>query len=66
MLYQGSMAALALTVATLGGAIAPALAFDDAKYPEWKGQWSRAPIPGVRGNPSFDRASRAGAARRCR
>ena len=54
MLHQGSMAALALTVAALCGAIAPALAFDDAKYPEWKGQWSRAPIPGVRGNPSFD------------
>jgi len=32
----------------------PARAWDDAKYPDWKGQWSRAPIPGVGGNPSYD------------
>jgi hypothetical protein len=53
MLYRSSMAAFVLT-AMLCGAIAPALAFDDAKYPDWKGQWSRAPVPGVSGNPSYD------------
>ena len=31
-----------------------AQAFDDAKYPNWKGQWSRVIVPGVRGQPSFD------------
>jgi hypothetical protein len=52
MLDRSSIAAIA--VVALCGSIAPALAFDDAKYPDWKGQWSRAPVPGVSGNPSFD------------
>ena len=50
---RGSIAAIAVTAA-LCASIAPALAFDDAKYPDWKGQWSRAPVPGVSGNPSYD------------
>jgi hypothetical protein len=29
-------------------------AFDDAKYPNWKGQWSRVVIPGVGGQGAFD------------
>jgi hypothetical protein len=29
-------------------------AFDEAKYPDWKGQWSRVPVRGLVGNPSFD------------
>jgi hypothetical protein len=29
-------------------------AFDDALYPNLKGQWNRAPIPGVTGQPDFD------------
>jgi hypothetical protein len=50
---RGSIAAIAVTAA-LCASITQALAFDDAKYPDWKGQWSRAPVPGVSGNPSYD------------
>jgi hypothetical protein len=46
--------AAATLVAALCLGIAGAHAFDDAKYPQWKGQWTRAPIPGVSGNPSYD------------
>jgi hypothetical protein len=42
------MAALGLAFA----AALPAHAFDDAKYPDWKGQWLRAGAGG--GNPPFD------------
>jgi len=31
-----------------------AQAFDDARYPNWKGQWSRVTVPGVGGQPAFD------------
>lgn len=41
-------------VAALGVGTAPARAFDETKYPDWKGQWTRVPVPGVRGQPSFD------------
>ena len=34
----------------LGGA----QAFDDSEYPNFKGQWRRMPVPGVRGQISFD------------
>jgi hypothetical protein len=34
---------------TTGGA----RAFDDAKYPNLKGQWTRAPFPGT-GQPAYD------------
>jgi len=47
------IAAIAVS-GVLCAAAAPARAFDDAKYPDWKGQWSRAPVPGVTGNPSYD------------
>jgi hypothetical protein len=33
---------------------AGASAFDETKYPDWKGQWSRVPVAGLKGNPSFD------------
>jgi len=47
------LSAISLCSALCAG-VAGARAFDDAKYPEWKGQWTRAPIPGVSGNPSYD------------
>src|SRR5215203_2234559 len=34
--------------------IAIAEAHDESKYPDWKGQWSRVPVPGITGNPSWD------------
>ena len=52
MLYRDSIRAIAQAAAfliTLSGAHA----FDDAKYPNLKGQWDRFPIP-VPGQPSFD------------
>jgi hypothetical protein len=33
-----------------------ALAFDDAKYPDWKGIWARARVPGAVGQPPHDPA----------
>src|SRR5882672_1159947 len=41
------LAALAMTTAA-------AQAFDDAKYPNLKGQWTRAPVPGGIGQPAYD------------
>jgi hypothetical protein len=40
MLFRGSIAAAALTAALLTATAAQA--FDDAKYPDLKGQWQRA------------------------
>jgi hypothetical protein len=49
------LAALALTVlAALAMTVAGARAFDDAKYPNLKGQWTRAPVPGATGQPTYD------------
>jgi hypothetical protein len=50
----------AAIVAALCAPIPGALAFDDAIYPDWKGQWTRAPVPGVAGNPSYDRSKPRG------
>ena len=53
MLYRSSTAALALA-GTLTAAVA-AQAADDAKYPNWKGQWAQILTPGVGGqNVRFD------------
>jgi hypothetical protein len=35
-------------------ALSSAQAFDDSEYPNLKGQWRRIPVPGVRGQISFD------------
>jgi hypothetical protein len=48
---------MAALVAMMGSAAA----FDDAKYPDLKGQWTRAPAPaGIRGQPSFDPSKSSG------
>jgi hypothetical protein len=44
----------AIVLAALAIPINGARAFDDAKYPDLKGQWNRVVFPGVRGQPSFD------------
>jgi hypothetical protein len=50
MLEGKSIAAVAAALMlTIAGAQA-----DDAKYPNWKGQWSRLLIPGVGGQGAFD------------
>jgi hypothetical protein len=53
MLERRLIGALAL-MAALGLSVAGALAWDDAKYPDWKGQWRRAPVPGAVGQPPHD------------
>jgi hypothetical protein len=53
MLEKSSIAAVAVALAaalTIGGAVAA----DDAKYPDWKGQWRRVVVPGVGGQGAFD------------
>jgi hypothetical protein len=56
MLYRGAIGAFALAIA-LSMPISGAGAFDDSKYPDWKGQWmggwTKRP-PGVTGQPSYD------------
>jgi hypothetical protein len=47
----GAVTAAAMMVAATG-----ALAFDDAKYPDWKGIWARARVPGAVGQPPHDPA----------
>ena len=53
MLYRSSTVALALAAATMAAVTAKAA--DDAKYPNWKGQWAQILTPGVGGqNVRFD------------
>jgi hypothetical protein len=59
MHYRDSIGALALAAA-LTATFAGALAFDQAKYPDFGGQWSRMRFPGVAGQPSFDQTKSAG------
>ena len=53
MLHGSSIGALALAVA-LVASVSGAVAWDDTKYPDWKGQWRRAPVPGAVGQPPHD------------
>jgi hypothetical protein len=53
MLHRRAIGSIA-AAAALCANVAAALAFDEMKYPDWRGQWSRLPVAGVTGNPSFD------------
>lgn len=46
-----SLMALCMTIADV--AVTKVRAFDDAIYPDLRGQWNRAPVPGA-GQPAFD------------
>ena len=59
MQYRGSIGAFML-VAALAMPTAGARAFDDAQYPNWKGQWRRVQVPGVAGQPAFDPSRNSG------
>jgi hypothetical protein len=50
---RSSIRGVAFTVALL---VAPAAAhaFDDARYPNLRGQWTRVPVPGAVGQPTYD------------
>ena len=52
MLYRRAVGSI--TVAALCMTVAAASALEQAKYPDWRGQWSRVPVAGITGNPSFD------------
>ena len=52
MLYRQLIGAVALAVFAVS--IGSAQAFDEAMYPNLKGQWTRRIIPGLGGQPSFD------------
>jgi hypothetical protein len=57
------IAAIAPAAALLLLALTGAQAFDDAKYPDWKGQWIGGwtqRFPGVTGQPSYDPHKSAG------
>jgi hypothetical protein len=51
--HRGVIGALALVVALIA-TTGDAGAFDEAKYPNLKGQWRRIPVPGVVGQPGYD------------
>ena len=58
MLDRSMIGVFARKAAPLIGALmmtcTVAVAADEGKYPNWKGQWDRQRVPGVAGQPSFD------------
>jgi hypothetical protein len=55
MLYRQLIGAVALAVFAVSiGSIGSAHVFDEAMFPNLKGQWTRRVIPGLGGQPSFD------------
>ena len=52
MFRTAATGAVALTI--LLASLSGAAAWDDSKYPDWKGQWRRAPVPGAVGQPPHD------------
>ena len=61
MVHRTAFAAMTL-VAAFGMNIGTSFAFDESRYPDWRGQWSRVFVPGLRGNPSWDPYKSEGAA----
>jgi hypothetical protein len=55
-------AAMAAMAGALCIAASAALAFDESKYPDWKGGWRRVAVPGITGQPSYDPTRRGGRA----
>jgi hypothetical protein len=53
MLHRGSIALIVLAASALTS-MSGALAFDESKYPQWKGEWRRVPVAGLKGQPSYD------------
>jgi hypothetical protein len=59
MLYRTAIGAAALA-ASICITFAGALAFDESKYPDWKGGWRRVAVPGITGQPGLDPTKRGG------
>src|SRR5258708_15085577 len=57
-----SLLGTAVLTAALFMAFAEARAFDESKYPDLKGQWVRARVPGVAGQPGYDPTKNQGLA----
>ncbi len=51
---RASIEAVALAAMLGAATLMPVHAFDETKYPDWKGQWSRAAFAGVTGQPGYD------------
>lgn len=60
MSYRRSIAAA--VAAALGMTSCAALAFDETRYPDWRGAWRRVAVPGIAGQPSYDPAKAGGQA----
>src|ERR1700722_6143820 len=54
MLYRNRTMIGAIVLAALAIQAGDARALDDAKYPDWAGQWERFVVRGLPGQPSFD------------
>jgi hypothetical protein len=57
MISRRMTGVIAQTVAVVGALLIAAgstKAFDDANYPDWKGQWTRLQGPGIPGAGAFD------------
>jgi hypothetical protein len=56
MCAMSARALIATIIGVAAGSIAvsAAQAFDDPRYPDWKGRWDRFAVPGLGGQPSFD------------
>jgi hypothetical protein len=63
MRYRGSIGLLALAASVLA-TLSGALAFDESKYPNLKGEWRRVPVAGLKGQPSYDPNKSEGLAQR--
>jgi hypothetical protein len=62
MQHHQSLIGAAALAASLAMTCVGALAFDETKYPDWKGGWRRVAVPGIVGQPSYDPTKRGGTA----
>jgi hypothetical protein len=60
-MFARSLIAAALAASLVTTAV-PALAFDQARYPDWSGAWRRIPVPGITGQPGYDQTKVIGPA----
>ena len=49
-----SFVILIALAAAVSATMTGARAFDESKYPQWKGEWRRVPVAGLKGQPSHD------------
>ena len=58
---DSSIATIVLT-GVLAMVVMDAQAFDQSRYPDWKGAYRRVPVPGVTGQPAYDQTKKLGRA----